>query len=284
MVLWGSRGDSRLPSRRLHPPLPSVDRSQGTVVRWQRLWLSQDKSPGAAILSLSQDPWGKRGQASPVPPTARSPGAPHSRARTPWRTVAAPPRLQPRAKVGSFREGPRGCESSPTTSPGPPSLVRGSVSQLAAEEKGGRQGALRAVSPQQKRRAGARMPCVSPQDGGLPPCSRVSLQAFVSRSYHQEPILKVPEAQADLSFRNIRLRLLPGSAAHALGWISMKNTQNQAGPSPRYTRLQHVQMVFFSGYPAPQGSTDLAWCLVLCGRHVGLCTPTSERQRGERCW
>ena len=103
----------------------------------------------------------------------------------------------------------------------------------------------------------------------------MSLQAFVSRSYHQEPILKVPEAQADLSFRKIRLPLLPGSATHALGWTSMKNTQNQADPSPWYTRLQHVQMVFFSGYPALRGSTDFAWCLVLCRKHVGPCTPTS---------
>lgn len=51
---------------------------------------------------------------------------------------------------------------------------------------------------------------------------RVSLQAFVSLSYPQEPILKAPGAQADLSFRKIRPRLPPGSATLALGWISMK--------------------------------------------------------------
>ena len=75
----------------------------------------------------------------------------------------------------------------------------------------------------------------------------------------------------------VRPRLPPGSVTLTLGWISVK-TQNTADPSPGcarlWPRLQHFQMVFFSGYPAIRGSPDFAWRLVLSREHTGLYTPT----------
>ena len=56
---------------------------------------------------------------------------------------------------------------------------------------------LEVMGPRQKPSAWLMGGSESPQDGGLPSHSRVSLQAFVSRSFPQEPILKVPGAQAD---------------------------------------------------------------------------------------
>ena len=95
-----------MPSSRLRPPLLSVDRSRGLwsdgsicsflITEATQQQQQQDKSPEAAILTLSQGPWGKQGHTQmepPAPPTGHSPGAPHLRAQTPWRPVAAPPRL-----------------------------------------------------------------------------------------------------------------------------------------------------------------------------------------------
>lgn len=77
----------------------------------------------------------------PPPPTGHSPGALHPRAQTPREQRQLPRDSQPRSKVGSFREGPRGCESSLNTSPDPRVRSAAQPPQAAGrrEGRGGRE-------------------------------------------------------------------------------------------------------------------------------------------------